>query len=357
MSESMVANVANTDAKPQPISIENVAYYNAKDLKCFDPVFFKGFKANIRKIIDKKSIPEEQYMYATHSQKNGWKPSIDQSNLSAKAQLLLTESWVMDNMPNMSADQRDQRDYPPPAPPCLVLMDAEKFHDDDGYAVEIETRGERTSKGVYFKAKDVASGFEMPSLCQILVEEKSRYEITNHYTFFSVEKSNGTVGKEIFITYKGMLKILFSSRTGCADKFVEWATDTLFAAQMGSDEQKETMVSNVIKVPKKTITEVVRLTKKGLPYKKPKRRITESIKKMVAGRQNYKCAASVEQYDCPLYRRQGDGIFDESGYEIDHIEEFSINNNDSDENLQALCLMCHMVKTKRFNQKKKSSSD
>ena len=41
----------------------------------------------------------------------------------------------------------------------------------------------------------------------------------------------------------------------------------------------------------------------------------------------------------PLYHRQGDGIFDESGYEIDHIEEFSINNNDSDENLQALCLM------------------
>ena len=39
----------------------------------------------------------------------------------------------------------------------------------------------------------------------------------------------------------------------------------------------------------------------------------------------------------------GDGIFDESGYEIDHIEEFSINNSasphDSDENLQALCLM------------------
>ena len=35
-----------------------------------------------------------------------------------------------------------------------------------------------------------------------------------------------------------MLKNLFSSRTRCADKFVEWATDPVFAAQLGSDEQK-----------------------------------------------------------------------------------------------------------------------
>ena len=42
------------------------------------------------------------------------------------------------------------------------------------------------------------------------------------------------------------------------------------------------------------------------------------------------------------------GCFDESGYEIDHIVEHSITNDDSLNNLQALCKMCHSVKTKRF---------
>jgi hypothetical protein len=84
-----------------------------------------------------------------------------------------------------------------------------------------------------------------------------------------------------------------------------------------------------------------------------KRRITESVKKTIAGKQNHKCSASVEGYQCPLYFNGRDGVFDEAGYEIDHIEEFAINNNETDENLQALCIMCHRVKTKRFNQKNK----
>lgn len=90
---------------------------------------------------------------------------------------------------------------------------------------------------------------------------------------------------------------------------------------------------------------------------KQKRRITESIKKTVAGKQSYKCAATVADYKCPLYRRGGDGAFDESGYEIDHIEEFSKNGNDDINNLQALCPMCHRVKTKRFNQQTKTKRE
>ena len=85
---------------------------------------------------------------------------------------------------------------------------------------------------------------------------------------------------------------------------------------------------------------------------KPKRQITESQKKTIAGRQNYKCKGNIYNYSCPLYFNGRDGTFDESGYEIDHIEEFSIQGNEKLENLQALCLMCHRVKTIRFNQQK-----
>ena len=107
--------------------------------------------------------------------------------------------------------------------------------------MEIETRGERTAKCVFFRAKDVATVFKMQNLHQTLINIDRGYEITNHYNFYSIKKIDdlNQQEKEIFITYKGMLKILFSSRTGNADKFVDWATETLFTVQLGTSEQKD----------------------------------------------------------------------------------------------------------------------
>jgi len=91
------------------------------------------------------------------------------------------------------------------------------------------------------------------------------------------------------------------------------------------------------------------------------RNVSESVKKSVAGRQYYKCAnkpgsnlRGLTNYKCPLWKSiDQQGSFDESGYEIDHIIEHVTSKNDDKSNLQALCIMCHMVKTKRFMQDKK----
>jgi len=77
----------------------------------------------------------------------------------------------------------------------------------------------------------------------------------------------------------------------------------------------------------------------------------------VAGRKYYQCAnkpgsnlRGLIDYACPFWNKKDNpGMFDESGYEIDHIEEQSIGGSDNIENLQALCLCCHRVKTIRFN--------
>ncbi len=62
----------------------------------------------------------------------------------------------------------------------------------------------------------------------------------------------------------------------------------------------------------------------------------------------------LETYDCPLCNQLGEnkGSFDEAGYEIDHIIEYSITHDDNDNNLQALCNNCHAVKTKEFMRNK-----
>lgn len=84
------------------------------------------------------------------------------------------------------------------------------------------------------------------------------------------------------------------------------------------------------------------------------RNVSDSTKKLVAGKQRYKCAnkpgnnlKGLDGYNCVLWNKS-DGSFDQAGYEIDHITELSISNNNSIENLQALCVSCHRVKTKYF---------
>jgi phage/plasmid-associated DNA primase len=87
------------------------------------------------------------------------------------------------------------------------------------------------------------------------------------------------------------------------------------------------------------------------------RTVSQSTKGIVAGKQFYECAnrpganlEKLENYQCPMWQKdtENKGQFDESGYHIDHIEEFSITHNDDISNLQALCGSCHTVKTKMF---------
>ena len=79
-----------------------------------------------------------------------------------------------------------------------------------------------------------------------------------------------------------------------------------------------------------------------------KRSLTKSQKETVAAKQNFKCANSIEDYNCPLWQKSSDkGIFGEEKYHIDHILELADGGTDSKDNLQALCLSCHTVKTNR----------
>jgi 5-methylcytosine-specific restriction endonuclease McrA len=90
-----------------------------------------------------------------------------------------------------------------------------------------------------------------------------------------------------------------------------------------------------------------------------KRKVTESVKKSVAAKQDFKCANFpgsniISDYEC-VYHQCRSGTFDEAGYEIDHVVEFSETQDDKISNLQALCIPCHRVKTTRFNRKKRKA--
>lgn len=87
------------------------------------------------------------------------------------------------------------------------------------------------------------------------------------------------------------------------------------------------------------------------------RKLSESVKKTIAGDQSFKCnnkpgsnLKGLEKFLCPLWYKPGElaGSFDGSGYQIDHITEHCLTHDDSEENLQALCVACHSYKTRKF---------
>jgi hypothetical protein len=71
--------------------------------------------------------------------------------------------------------------------------------------------------------------------------------------------------KELFLTFEGMVRLLYVSRSNNAQKFRSWATETLFAAKMGTNDQKNDLVSKVMGVSANTVKEVFKTSATTIP--------------------------------------------------------------------------------------------
>jgi hypothetical protein len=270
------------------IHVEGASYHNSKDMLTLNPGFFKGFTTTPRRIIDRKKIPATDYLYVTMEKGKGWNLSTDKCK---KAQLLISTNWINANrffgigasaainevvnkvevnkvmneveasnkvMNEVEASNKVMNEVAEDAPPILHLSDAEKFHDVDGRVIDIETRGERHEDNIYFKVKDVSIGFEMSGLNHVLINTGGGYKreidyITfNRYTNNSSKTTNKPSNPTLYLTYEGLLRVLFVSRNKNATLFRKWATQKLFTIQLGSNEQKVKLGTDLCNIPLKT---------------------------------------------------------------------------------------------------------
>ena len=138
------------------------------------------------------------------------------------------------------------------APPIIYLSDNEKFKDECDNVLEIETRGVRNEDNIYFKVNDIEKQFDMPNLKRVIIDYTKSYELNIDYKFFLCEKGTNnvistkkksndkpTIKKQLYLTYLGMLRMLFVSRNNKTRYFINWAKNILFAAQLGTTEQKD----------------------------------------------------------------------------------------------------------------------
>lgn len=147
------------------------------------------------------------------------------------------------------------------APPVLYLDDAEKFHDADGNVIEIETRGERQRNKIYFRVKDVSVGFGMPSLSRNILNITGLIRGIHYITFkrdstlhtMECKNTNKQSKTSLYLTYKGLLRVLFVSRNRNVDKFQDWAEEKLFTIQMGTRDQKMKLGAEVLNTSPRTL--------------------------------------------------------------------------------------------------------
>jgi hypothetical protein len=249
-----------------------------------NPDFYYGCKTKPRTIIVKKKIPEIDYIYANLKASEWNISSVD----CKKAQLLITKTWV--DKYYFEKDKKDlqlnnerreetpitkelveeiiekefiieENDVIEKLPPLVILNETEKFKDLNGNTLEIETRGLKERNKIYFKVSDISKAFELPRLLNIITNDtRDGYFINIHYKSFNRNKiyindvdyvANKNY-KTTYLTYKGLLRVLFVSRSGIAEQFQDWAEDKLFTIQMGSKEEKVKLGTNILNISTKT---------------------------------------------------------------------------------------------------------
>ncbi len=257
------------------IKVNNKTYILGDHILEKAPIYSKGARGS-RDLIKKKKINETDYIFA---RLNGNEWTITDGK-SAKFDKVFFLKKFIKGIPELN--EQDEKiiddNGVEKAPNIIHLQDHEKFQDDEGNILDIETRGERHPDKIYFKVKDVASGFDIKYLNDSLNDKDGKYEYNIDYVNFICKKEGKSrqqtgkkidikplINKELFLTFQGMLRVLFVSKNNKTSRFISWATKTLFTAQMGTTEQKNELVAQIKGVSYDSIQELFSINARTLP--------------------------------------------------------------------------------------------
>jgi len=257
----------------ETITINEINYVLADYILKNAPIYSKSCRSS-KDLIRKKNIDENNYLYARIIDSQ-WKIS---DGKSAKIDKVLIRQDFIKTINELQGENTIDDNGIEQAPNIIELDNHEKFRDNEDNIIEIQTRGERKHDQIYFKVTDIANGFEMDNLQDIIIDKRKSYQENVDYKYFiCLNPANSgkktcknindkpIVKKELFLTYQGILRVLFVSRNNKTDKFIKWASETLFTVQMGSIEQKNKLVSNILGVNAKVIKEVFNTNTNTLP--------------------------------------------------------------------------------------------
>ena len=240
----------------------------------FNESYFTGCKSN-RKCIEKHCIPETVCLYV----KNGsvytknYKPAdLYIERHYAKANII--DASVYDSQRKASLeDKKKQRDCKAverkkhdettifPLPPVVHIDTVEMFRDENDNQLSIEIVGAKQWDQAYFKAIDIGKAFGILRISMTILQRESKYVYGEDYTFFLIDRINyagDTNIKELYLTYMGVMKVLFASRGNSAMRFQKWGACILFGVQMGDTDARQRVAADALHVSQAAITKMFR---------------------------------------------------------------------------------------------------
>ena len=247
------------------VTINNINYVHGDFILKNAPIYSHRCRSS-RELIKTKNIEETKYIFAKLIN-DTWIPS---SGSSIKFDKIMIKEDIIKDIPELNNLNQivNDKEGIEQAPNILYLNDNEKFKDDEDNILDIETRGEKEPNKIFFKVKDVANRFNMELLQNIIIKENTLYKNNIDYKYFFCEKKKSvvintdknsdktnkksnattTIKKELFLTYEGMLRVLFVSRNNKTSSFIKWATEKLFTIHMGTEEKKEELGTEILNV-------------------------------------------------------------------------------------------------------------
>lgn len=215
---------------------------------------FKRGCSSKKKIVENHGLEENDYLYAKDTGTKWIKASgKDKKN----HKFFVTVEWFDENF--AASPAKKLKDNTKPAPPIIELNDHEKFPNDEGGVMEIEVVGKRSVDECYFKVKDVANGFDLPSLHEVIIDKRKKcgHHIHNEYFYCkNPAKGKNNRTKKLFLTYFGVLRVLFTSRGNNLRDFTMWACKILSIAQMGTGVQKIALAGKLLGTDTKYVLDV-----------------------------------------------------------------------------------------------------
>lgn len=243
-------------------------YYKADDLFDINPAYFYGCRNNPRNIVDKKNIPEGSYLYA-YTKNDEY---VISSKGYMRAKLYIDKIWADTNIKGIVSIPVDNIIDPKKlplvedcngiemAPPEIKLNDDEHFLDTDDNKLNIKIRGNRDKREYYFFVNDISKHFNLPNLNITLTKKDSGYEKNTHYKTFACQRNDKETKKNnsLYLTYKGLIRCLYVSRSPNADKFQDWSTNILLTHQFGSKNEKISLASSLMGIPTNILKNVLK---------------------------------------------------------------------------------------------------
>ncbi|AFX93237.1 hypothetical protein CE11_01212 [Megavirus courdo11] len=272
----------------EKLKIKGVDYYFGNDIVQLHLPGLKKY-TNGRRLVEDQEISEKNYMFVRHNGKS-WIKSSDKSCKYDK--IIIKSDYVEknifpkesdsddednDNNDNDNDSEEEEDNEITIAPGIIKLTKKEKMKDNSGNIIEIEVRGTRDHDNCYFRVSDVAVGFGMKDLHATIIHTNRGYKDVIHYRYFYIDKNTGNdqknkkvkskkpLSKKLFLTYQGLLKVLFVSRNKTVGNFLNWATKTLFTAHLGTQDQKNELSSKLMGISANIVKEVFSTTSSTLP--------------------------------------------------------------------------------------------